>query len=173
MTHNEKYPVRFMTLVGGVLILDILIKSIVVNVFQPTEMSELLGGIFSIGRIQTIRMAGFNFGAVSILFWITLMVQVLILWFTIRVQKRAVHKFYKYATIMIVFGCIGNYVDWILFSGGNFSYVYTEYFYFSLTGSLWSLTTLMITVGWLLLLLSVMIAFKDLKVIFSKAKVSG
>jgi lipoprotein signal peptidase len=173
MKHAEKYPVRFMTLVGGVLILDILIKSIVVNVFQPTEMSDVLGGFFSIGRIETVRMVGFNFGSVSILFWITVVMEVLMLWFTIRVQTRPVHNFYKYATIMIVFGGIGNYVDWILFSRGNFSYVYTEYFYFSLTGSLWSLTTLMITVGWLLLLLSVMIAFKDLKVIFSKAKVSG
>lgn len=71
---------------------------------------------------------------------------------------------------MIVCGWIGNYLDRFILGLGDMSYVQLDYLYFYMIGITFNLSTEVILAGWILLIVSVVVGFRDLKIIFSKEK---
>lgn len=155
--------------VGLIILLDLILKALIVQSFRPTEMKEIISGVFSIGRIQTLRGAfGFQNSAVLILMS-HLVFQILITLLAIRIYKRNLNRFYTIAMVMIIGGWIGEYLDWLFFSSGEIGYVSTGYFYFHFLDPVLSLSSSITLLGWVLLLFCIVVFFKDLRLLFSKA----
>lgn len=155
--------------IGVIIAIDLVMKSLIVNSFEPTEMKEVVGSFLSIGRIQTVRGAfGFQNSGITI-FASHLAFQLVVVILALRLFRREVHWTFAVASLMIIAGWIGDYADWILFSGGNTGYVSTEYFYFHFFPPVLSLSVVITTLGWVLLIFGAVVYFKDLKRIFQKA----
>lgn len=155
---------------AGLIVVDLVFKLLITQSFQPTEMNEVITGFFSIGRIQTLRGAfGFQNSAV-ILLAAQLAFQVFLVLLAVRVFRRELHWTFRLAFALIIAGWLGNYLDWIMFSNGQISYVSTEYFYFHFLPPVLSLSVVLTTLGWILLLFSVVVFFKDVKLIFFKTE---
>jgi lipoprotein signal peptidase len=159
---------RAVIIVTGFILLDIIFKTMIVQSFQPGEMKEVVAGLFSIGRIQTLR-AAFGFQNSTVFFLLTgLALQALLVLLAVRIFKRKLNRFYTIAMVLIIGGWAGDYIDWMLFSSGNLGYVSTGYFYFHFLDPVLSLSACMNSLGWMLLLFSVVVYFKDLRLLFSK-----
>lgn len=163
----KNYTIRFLVFISIIVAVDFAVKLIIVNTLAPHEEVVVLDNIFSIIRIHNVKLAlGLRNG-----YWMIDIVRftfhALLLIFAIRAQKRDVHKLYKYSTAMIVCGWIGNYMDRFLLAQGDTSYVQMDYLFFYQFGFVFNLCTVIISVGWILLAVSVVTKFKDLKVLFS------
>lgn len=166
-THH--YTIRFLILVGCLILLDVMIKAIIASRFQPTEMIDVAKGFIVVGRIQNVSIA---FGLQSGFPWaqlVRIFFQILMLLLAIRIQQRPVAKGYKYGSAMIVGGIVGNYIDRLLFSNGTPGFHSTGYFLIHPIEGFHSISSLLITAGWLVVIVSIIISFKDLKVIFGGA----
>jgi lipoprotein signal peptidase len=167
----KHYTNRFLILTGCLVIIDLIIKTIISFQFQTTEMKEVIPGFLSMGRIETIYGVGLNLqNALVLKVGLRILFQVALLALAVRVQKLPVHRWYKYSTALIALAVIGNGIDWILFSHGRLHYIFTEYIWFHFLGPVLSISTILNFVGWLFLLISVIVAFRDLKIIFTFKK---
>jgi len=65
---------------------------------------------------------------------------------------------------------VGNYIDKFILMSGVSNYQHLDYF--SLVGfrPFMNISTAMVSIGWIILLIAVFIGFKDIKMIFRKAK---
>lgn len=157
-----------MIAVAMIILLDLILKTFIVRSFRPTEMKEIISGVLSIGRIQTLR-AAFGFQNNALLLLITnLVFQILVTLLAIRFYKRNLNRFYTIAMILIIGGWIGNYLDWIFFGWGKIGYVSTGYFYFHFLDPVLSLSESINIAGGVLLLFCIVVFFKDLRLLFSK-----
>lgn len=151
--------------------IDLTLKAIVVRSFERTEMKEIVPGILSVGRIETLRGAfGFQNNAFLILAS-HLVFQLLVVLLAVRVSRRKVHPLFFLALTMIIGGWVGEYFDWIFFGEGRLAYVSFAYFYFHFLDPVFSLSSLVISGGSVLLLFCIVVFFKDLKLIFQPVKV--
>jgi len=164
----KKYSTAFLISIISLVILDLIIKAIVVSQFERTEMKEVIPGFLSIGRIETISLAGFRIQDEPVFrIVIRILFQVAMIALAIRIQKLTIHRWYQYATTMIALAIIGYDFDWIFFSHGNLSYLFTDYLWFQFLYPLVSITSILDFLGWVLFLISIVFAFRDLKVIFT------
>jgi lipoprotein signal peptidase len=154
--------------VALIVLLDLILKTFIIQAFKPTEMKEVVSGVLSIGRIQTLRMAfGFQNGVVLTL--VThLVFETFVILLAVRMYKRNVNRFYIIAMIMIIAGWVGNYLDWIFFGSGNIGYVSTSYFWFHFLDPVLSLADTINIAGWVLLFFCIVVFFKDLRLLVSK-----
>ncbi len=170
MGNTKNHTWRFLIIISIIVVVDFLIKLIIVNTLQVHEEVNVIDNFFSIIRIHTMKLAyGFP-GDYWIIDIVRFTFHALILLLAIRIQKRNVYKTYKYSTIMIVCGWIGNYLDRFLLAMGDSSYIQLDYLYFHAVGIIFNLSTEVILVGWILLIVSIVVRFRDLNVIFSKEK---
>jgi lipoprotein signal peptidase len=168
---QRNYTPHFLILVGCLVLVDLVIKAIISVQFQATEMKEVIPGFLSIGRIETIYGVGFNLqNALVLKVGLRILFQLALLALAVRAQRLPVHRWYKYATAMIAFAFVGNWLDWLLFADGRLHYVFTEYLWFHFLGPVLSIATILDAVGWVLLLVSIIVAFRDLKIIFTRNK---
>ncbi len=148
---------------------DLVVKIFIIKNFETGEIIPKLNGWIAIGRIETLRMPfGFN-GGPGFFGYLVIAVQVVFVIFFIRIQSREVDKFFKLATVFIVFGWIGNYLDRLFFAKGNWAYVNLDYFNLALAGnSVINLSSLMILIGWFLLIVVALLKFSEFKSLFRK-----
>ena len=164
----NNYTIRFLILMACLVIIDVIIKAIVVNHFQPTQTAYVVEGHVIVGRIQNLSMAfGFR-GGFTWIDVVRVIIHVLMVWLAVRIQQRPVSKGYKYGSAMIAGGIIGGYIDWLLFSGGTPGYRSMDYIAIHPIEGMHSISSVLGTVGWVILIISIIISFKDLKVIFSR-----
>jgi hypothetical protein len=163
-----KYDKKFRIAIACIIGLDLILKALIIQSFEPTEMKEIISGVFSVGRIETLRGAfGFQ-NSVFLLFASHLVFQIMIVLLAVRIYKRGIHPLFNIALLMIIAGWVAEYLDWIFFGAGRITYVYTEYFYFHFLDPVFSISSVMITLGWLFFLFSSVVFFKQLKLVFQR-----
>ena len=164
-----KTKISFLLSISCLVLVDLIIKTIISFQFQATEMKEVIPGFLSIGRIETIYGGGLSLqNALVVKVCLRIIFQVALLALAMRVQKLPVHRWYKYSTALIALSIIGNGIDWILFAHGRLHYLFTEYIWFHFLGPVLSISTVLYSLGWLFLFISIVVAFKDLKIIFAR-----
>jgi lipoprotein signal peptidase len=166
---------RILIPVACIAVLDLIIKTWVVSTIGFQKELKLVEDTFSIIAIKNMRMAfGFRDSTQFLLFeGIDIIFKLLFLFVFARIQTRDVAKGFKWAAAMIVFGWVGNLADRLIFSeeGDNGSYLHMDYFYDALaTNAVTSITTMMIMIGWVLLVIMVLVRNKDVRKIFVRSK---
>lgn len=148
---------------------DLVVKIFIIKNFEPGEIIPKLNGWIAIGRIETLRMPfGFN-GGPGFFGYFVIAVQLVFVIFFIRIQSRSVDKFFKLASVFIVFGWIGNYLDRLFFANGNWAYVHLDYFNFALAGnSVVNISSIMILIGWIVFIVNSVIKFREFRSLFRK-----
>jgi len=168
METAKNYTATFLIIISIIVAVDFIIKLIIVNTLQQHEEVVVINNVFSIIRIHNIKLALRLQGGYWMVDIVRFTFHAALLLLTIIIQKRNVHKLYKYSTVMIVGGWIGNYMDRFLLAQGDSSYIQMDYLYFFMSGPVFNLSTTIISIGWVLLIISVIIRFRDLKLIFSR-----
>ena len=159
---------RFVGICLGLIILDLVLKFIVDKTYEQGQFNQILGGLFTIGNVKTLSMAmGFDISqkltiAIKILF------QILIFILFLRVQGLEIKKLYKISVSLIIFGWMGNYLDMFILMSGDSNYQHLDYFRIIGFRPFMNISTLMTSTGWILLLIAIVIGFKNLKLIFGK-----
>jgi len=163
----SKVTVKFLILAIAWVLADLIIKYFIRSNFEPTEMTPFMNGFFSIGRIHTVRIAfGDDYNLIG---YAGILFRLIVLIFFIRIWKAPVSSLFKIACVFIVAGWIGNYIDRFAFSEGNTGYVQMDYFYINgVFDFFFSLTGIIILIGWILLLIAMIIRVNDLKILFSR-----
>lgn len=152
----------------GITLLDFAIRIFISSKMTLGTFNEILGGLITVSPIKTSTIAFGNGPAIK-LEQISIMVfQLLFVLLFVRIQKLEINKLFKYATTLIVFGWLGNYLDQIFLARGIPNYQHLDYFKILNIGSFTNISTILVLVGWVLLIFAVVIGFKDLKIIFRK-----
>lgn len=162
----------FIVFAFALFLTDLIIKYFITMKFQPGETTSIANSWITIGRVENLRLPlGFN-GGLGVVGYIIIAVQLLFLMLFIRIQIRDVDPYFKYSSVLIVLGWIGNYLDRLFFAKGNWAYVHLDYFNLALAGnSVINLSSLMILFGWIILAAISVIKFQEFKSLFRKEKV--
>lgn len=168
MNKTAHYSGRFILLALLLLIVDLFIKSFIINEFDLGEHRPILGEFVALIRVTTVKSGLFSASGDQFLNISKAIFKLLIVLLAIRIQLRAVHKLFKYSTVLISAGWLGNLLDYSFSADGNASYMSTEYLYLDFLRYCLSITSLMILVGWLMLIASVIVYPKDLKKIIQR-----
>jgi lipoprotein signal peptidase len=161
-------PLKILLLPVFLMVADLIIKAWLVNNLPNGESINIAGEAITIQRITTHRMA-LRINAWShIIDYVHLAFQVAFVVFFMKALRANVHNSFKLASALIVAGWIGLYLDRFLFSAPGSGALYLDYVIVA-NSFVTSLTSLMIMVGWILLLLSVVIQFKEVKIIFKSS----
>lgn len=99
---------------------------------------------------------------------IKILFQILIFILFLRVQGLEIKKLYKISVSLIIFGWMGNYLDKFILMSGDSNYQHLDYFRIIGFRPFMNISTLMTSAGWILLLIAIVIGFKNLKLIFGK-----
>lgn len=164
----KNVPLKILLLPVLLMVADLIIKAWLVNTLPNGENITMAGGAIAIQRITTYRMALRVNAWPHIIDFVHLAFQIAFVVFFMKALRANVHNSFKLASALIVAGWIGLYLDRFLFSAPGSGALYQDYVIIA-NSFVTSLTSLMIMVGWILLLLSVVIRFKDLKIIFKRA----
>jgi signal peptidase II len=167
---KEKVKLRILIIVLTITVLDLIIKAWALSALGFGNQMKLAGDIFLIVPVKNIRMSlGIsNYWSIAVI--LDLLFKLLFLVFFTRIHNRVIADGFKWSSALILFGWIGNFIDRLLFSEGDSSYIHMDYFYDGLvTRSVTSITTAMILAGWIVLLVVTIVRFRDLKKIFAKA----
>ncbi len=146
---------------------DLLTKYMIIQKFEQGEMLSLLNGWVAIGRIENLRLPlGFN-GGLGFFGYLVIAIQLVFVFYFMRIQLRKVDNFFKFSSALIVFGWMGNYLDRLFFANGNWAYVHLDYFNLTLAGNaVINISSLMILIGWIVLVVISLIRFNEFKSIF-------
>lgn len=159
----------FIMFAFALFVADLVIKYFITMKFQPGETISFANSWITIGRIENLRLPLGFVGGLDVVGYITIAVQLLFLMLFIRIQIRDVDPYFKYSSVLIVFGWIGNYLDRLFFAKGNWAYMHMDYFNLALAGkSVINLSSLMILIGWFLLLVVALLKFSEFKSLFRK-----
>lgn len=154
----------------GLIILDLFIKIFINKNYEQGQFNQILGGLFTIGNVKTVSMAlGFDISH-KIMIAIKVIFQLAIVLLFFRVQRLNIKKLYKVSVSLIVFGWLGNYLDKFILMSGDSNYQHLDYFRIIGFRPFLNISTVMTSIGWILLLIAIVIGFKDIKMIFGKAK---
>jgi lipoprotein signal peptidase len=161
--------VRILLFVASLAIFDLIIKIWTVRTLGFQNKLKLIGDLVWIIPIRNVGTSGKTLFATD---GILILLQLLFLFVFYRIQTQGVAKGFKWASSLIVFGWIGNWADHFIFSDEAYpaQFTHMDYFYDGvLTNSVTSITQIMILGGWLLLLIMIIVRFRDVRKIFSNA----
>lgn len=169
MKKPHNYTIGFIVLTMTIILIDLILKSVIIKNFEIGEKFQLIGGLITISRVQNLRLAfGFEISP-KVIEIIKIIIQVIFVLIFVKIQKVKINKLYKYSMTLIVFGWIGNYIDRIIFSNSNSNYMYLDYLNISGVFRFFTnLSSLITSIGWLLILIAIIIKTKDLRIIFKK-----
>jgi hypothetical protein len=168
--NTSKNPAnRFILLAAMIAVIDLLLKVIVTKTLEPTEHHEWLGGLIGIGRIQNVRMAfGFREGYL-IIDIVKIVFQIIFVLIFLKIQRIQVNKLFNYSSTLIVFGWLDHYTDKLLLANGTGGYVFLSYI--NVNNSFTDIASIMIFLGWTLLIIAILSKFSDFKLVFKKRTV--
>ena len=88
-----------------------------------------------------------------------------------RSQTKDVNTFLKYASTLIVFGLLGNFLDKILIGGWNSNYLHTDNLLFRfISRSIVNLSSILSSLGSLLLIIAIALNLKDFISLFKRTE---
>lgn len=146
---------RSVLLALSIIILDLIFKSLVLKNIPEGQYVKALGSLVTLAKIQNFKMVLGSQIASKALSVAIIALQLAFTYFAFMVQRSEAHNLFKYATILIVGGWSGNFLDKILFSNGNAEYVSFDYLNAAGTSFFFNLSGFMTLMGWLLLLLAI------------------
>ena len=121
MNHNQNSTNLFILICLSLIVLDLILKSVVSSNIPQGEYQPILGGLLTIGSVKTVNNV---YGSVlSTQIWpiIKIFLQALFVFMFLRMQRLDIHSLYKYASTMMVFGWLGNYIDKFVLFGEDSS----------------------------------------------------
>ena len=154
----------------GLIILDLLFKILINKNYEQGQYNQILGGLITIGNVKTISMAlGFEI-SYKIILVIRIVIQLLFVLLFFRVQGLNVKILYKYSITLLIFGWLGNYMDRFILMSGDLNYQHLDYLRLIGFRPFMNISTVMVSLGWILLLIAIVTGFKEIKMIFSRSK---
>lgn len=158
--------IRSLIIILIIVMTDLIIKSWITNNLEAGQTQTVLGGALVVANIKNMKLA-LGMG-IDYLGYLRILFQLVFVVLFIRIQTvNTTGRLFKIASLLIVTGWTGNYIDKFLFSKGNSAYLWMDYLsVFSMPFI--NLSSLMIYVGWLLFFLALIIQFGDMKVIFRR-----
>jgi lipoprotein signal peptidase len=149
---------------------DLLIKFLIIDGLNKGEMHPFMGGLVTISRIETFRMAyGFSSGFNPV-FYIGLILQLCLSILFIRLLTVPSGRSLQTSSLMILSGWAGNLIDMILFSEGRPGYVHLDYFSIGNFFSFTNISSLLSLAGWILFVYAVIKDYRKLGLIFKTGK---
>ena len=153
-----------MLFAAALVMLDLVMKSFIINAMQISERITVFGDLLTIGRIQNVRMA-LGDGIHTAIDIIKVLLLLFFLFLAFRSLKTSVHKWYKYATVLIASGWIGYYADILLLANAENAYASLSYLNISLIPFCVDISCIMSAAGWILLLMALVTRSGDLKLL--------
>ena len=134
--------------------IDLYLKSYITSNFNFGQRSQIIDGILTLVHAKT---SGNPFSFSSISSVIKMIIFILLILTLYRFRTKGIHKGFKYSSILIIAGFLGNIFDKILMGKWSSNYLHTDYIWFEPTRYVVNLSSLMYSLGWALLIIMILV----------------